>query len=102
MCCCIAPLVFNLVLTANYFISFDPVREHYKFGTQYQTVYDTHSYSSSRQPSTLIVLENNAYEEYPGIRVFNNLEAMHGKGSVEYTFRRGFLGVRVMTDYVFK
>jgi hypothetical protein len=93
---CIAPLFINSLLLINFIFSFNPVNETYKF---------TNDLQASRrgyQESTYIYLENDTYEEYPGIRTFLDYEEMRNKKHVTYTLKKGILGFRVVTDYVFK
>jgi len=46
-------------------------------------------------------LENNKYDEYPGVRIFLDYEEMRDKKHITYTFKEGILGLRVMTEYEF-
>ena len=57
--------------------------------------------SRGNQESTYIFLENNKYDEYPGVRIFLDYEEMRDKKHITYTFKEGILGLRVMTEYEF-
>lgn len=95
-----APLTLNILFLFNYLFSFDPVKETYGIGRNSETVYSKISQRPRKQTTTGITLENNAYENYYGIRVFMDEENIKG-GHITYTFKTGILGVRVMTDYEF-
>jgi hypothetical protein len=93
---CIAPLVINSTILINFLFSFNPLKETYFFRN------DTEITEDGKQKSSLLLLENNVYEEYPGIRAFIDYEKIKYKSHITYTFKNGILGLRVMTDYEFK
>lgn len=92
-----APGFLSLILCLNYYFSTGPAEtETYNF--------KFHKQRAGRnrvQESTLIYLENDAYEKYPGLRVFFNYSAMAGKRKVIYHFEEGLLGIKVLKDYEF-
>jgi hypothetical protein len=53
------------------------------------------------QKSTFIYLDDNTYSEFPGIRMFLDIDEMRNKNNIRYTFKNGLLGFRVMSDYEF-
>lgn len=93
----LGPLLVNTLLALNFFISFNPVKEQYHYGLSTQTVYTEHPYSSSTQNSTLVVLENNVYSAFPGLRIFNDYEQLRLHNTVRYTFKTGCFGLRVLS-----
>lgn len=95
----VGPMILNAFVIINFIFSFDPVQETYSFRKDIQSVSTRRG--SERQASTYIYLENSAYDEYPGIRMFLDYEAMKYRNYVTYTFKKGILGIRVMTDYQF-
>lgn len=99
----IGPLILNLILSLNYFISFNEYEETYHFKRVY--FWDRSRINITRSPniemSTKIVLENNAYENYYGIRTFLSPENIGPTERITYTFKKGILGITVMTDYRF-
>lgn len=95
-----SPFTLNTILFLNYIFSFNPQKETYSIGRDIQTVYTRISQKPSTQTTTGIVLQDNAYEKYYGIRVFMDKENIKG-GRITYTFKTGILGIRVMTDYEF-
>lgn len=97
----ITPLVLNTILVLNYFISFNPKQETYFYQRNSQIVFSRIGYRSYSQNSTEITLQNNAYDNYYGIRVFVSEENIKGGYKITYTFKTGILGIRVMTDYSF-
>lgn len=92
---CLSPLALNFLLLVNFILSFNPVQETYRY---------EHVWTKSRrgyEKSSMITLEQNKYQDYPGIRVFFNYNAMANENQVTYTFREGILGLRVMTGFKF-
>ncbi len=92
---CIAPLFINSLLLINFIFSFDPATENYEFTNDRQAL------RKGYQESTYIYLENDAYEDYPGIRIFIDYEEMRYKKHITYILKKGLLGLRVVTDYKF-
>jgi len=93
---CLIPLAINFALTVNYIFSSNPTTERYHF---------TNTKERTRrgfQKTTFILLDDNKYSEFPGIRLFLDYEAMMGSFQITYTFKDGLLGPRVMTDYKFE
>lgn len=97
----LTPLLLNIVLVLNYYISFSPKQETYFYQRNSQMVFSTIGYRSYNQNSTEITLQNNVYDNYYGIRVFISEENIKGGYKITYTFKTGILGLRVMTDYSF-
>lgn len=97
----VTPLALNSILIINYFISFSPKQETYFYQKNSQMVFSRIGYRTYNQNSTEITLQNNAYENYYGIRVFLSEENIKGGYKITYTFKTGILGMRVMTDYSF-
>lgn len=97
----ITPLILNTILVLNYFISFNPKQETYFYQKNSQMVFSRIGYRSYNQNSTEITLQNNAYDNYYGIRVFVSEENIKGGYKITYTFKTGIFGLRVMTDYSF-
>lgn len=95
----LAPLVVNAMLVINFIFSFHPVQETYTFENDEQRVIKRRE--DDTQESTYIYLENSAYDEFPGIRTFLDYEEMRNANRITYTFKKGILGMRVMTDYQF-
>ena len=52
-----------------------------------------------RESSSMIRLENNQLDQYPGIRIFFDYLEVENANEVRYTFEYGLLGLMVMTDY---
>jgi hypothetical protein len=92
---CLAPFLLNLLLLINYTFSRQPVQETYLFSQVWEQT------RQGMQRSTLIELEDYAYSEFPGIRVFWSYRAMEGYDEITYTFQEGLFGLRVMTDHSF-
>lgn len=94
----IAPLIINLLFIANYTISFESQKESY-FYTQKKE----RDHKSGRYRTTsFIILKNDQYEEYEGLRVFLNYSELLQNNHITYTFKTGIFGARVMTDYELK
>jgi hypothetical protein len=97
----LVPLLINALLCINYWLSFNPVTETYMLHWNYQRVQAGLSTNGEFQRSSLVTLSNNAYSAYPGIRMFWDYEQMEHCRKITYTFKTGFLGIRVMTEYEF-
>ncbi|MBN8693278.1 MAG: hypothetical protein J0L69_08775 [Bacteroidetes bacterium] len=97
------PLSINIILCLNYFISFNEQKETYKFHRSYYWAASgrTNLSQPDRQMSTQISFDNNKYEDFWGIRTFISVENIGPTERITYTFKRGILGLRVMTDYEF-
>jgi len=93
---CLTPFLINLLFVVNFIFSRNPTQESYLFHPVYQRS------RGGMQKSTLINLENDAYAEFPGIRVFWSLDVMRNRDRITYTFKEGHLGVKVMTGYKFE
>lgn len=93
-----APLVINLFFLINFLFSSNPTTESYF----YNQTKERYKRSGEVEPSSYIILENNVYEDYKGLRVFMNYRELISKNNVTYTFETGLFGIRVMKDYELK
>jgi DnaJ domain len=93
---CLAPFLLNLLFLINLTFSRQPVQETYLFSQVRQQ-----SARQGLERSTLIELQDYAYSEFPGIRVFWSYQAMEGNDQITYTFAEGLFGLRVMTGHYF-
>lgn len=84
---CLVPALINLFFLVNYVFSSNPVVENYTFELE--------------QSSTLITLEDDAYEDYMFIRLFFDIEQMTYKKEVQFTFEEGLFGFRVLKAFEF-
>lgn len=98
---CLGPTAFNLILLLNYMFSFNPINETYRFSRNSETVTSMSKFKTRSQMTSLITLENDAYDNYFGIRVFGSQEDIMGTDKITFTFKTGLLGIKVMTDYQF-
>jgi hypothetical protein len=99
------PLLINLFFLINFLFSFNPFTEKYLFTKSYEKTgsrVGKSGYRSSIQPTTSIMLEENKYADYPGIRTFLDYESMKNATSITYTFRKGLFGILVVTQFKFK
>lgn len=92
---CIVPLVVNAFFLINFWFSRNPVVEVYEFWNKHERT------NNGQRKNTLIHLENEAYDDYAGIRVFSNIDQMKYSTHIVYQFEDGLFGIRVMTDYRF-
>ncbi len=92
----VVPFALGLALTINYYISFAPVIETYSYDSV-----GGYSYGSYKNPPTYrqIILEDNAYSNYPGIMIFHGGRKTHQYNQIKYTFKRGVFGFRIMADF---
>lgn len=84
----LGPTLVLAAYTVNSFWSISPREECYRFVPG----------GNQSQATTLIVLENNAYEEYPGVRFFGDMYELNGNKKVCLSFATGILGVEVLKD----
>lgn len=87
----IIPSCINLFFTLNFVFSKQPIVEQYRFKQEKQVV------EGSTQNTSLIILENDHYDEYLGIRFFMDYQELENKQSIRYTFKDGLFGYRVVT-----
>lgn len=92
---CIVPLIMNGLFMLNFWGSSNPTIEQYEiWDEQTQTKTPTHQ-------NTLIMLENDVYSNYIGIRIFSDIRVMQNNEHIIYQFEKGLLGIRVMKEYRF-
>lgn len=91
----IAPFLISLLLLVNFIFASSPSFETYRFTNKH---YDS---EGNVDINTNIILENEAYKNYIGIRVFWNMDAMIDKTKITYKFADGLLGFKVVKDYEF-
>lgn len=87
-------LLVNLLLTINFLFSHSPFTEKYFFKEKGISIQN--AFVVQRNESTLIELENGKYQEYPGIRIFFDLQELFFKSSVEFSFETGLFGITVL------
>jgi hypothetical protein len=92
---CLAPLAINLLMLINFYGSSHPMIEEYAIWDEI-----SHTITGTRK-STYIHLENDAYDDYPGIRIFNDIRQMQNCTHIIYQFEDGLLGIRVLKEYRF-
>ncbi|MCF8255712.1 MAG: J domain-containing protein [Bacteroidia bacterium] len=92
----IAPELINLFLLLNFLFSTNITSETYTFNHEYQRT------RWGWQKTTLIILNDDKYSDFTGIRVFFDFGKMHNSEIIEYKFADGLFGLRVMKSYSFK
>jgi len=98
----IAPGLINLFFILNYIFSGNPVKESFSFERIKVEVVNPHTYSTSTNLTTSLILENESYEKYPHIRYFLDYKKVQGKHTITYFFEDGLFGLKVMKEYEFK
>ena len=84
----IGPTIVSILFLINYLFASNPISEKF------------HVISNGyRESSSMIRLENNQLDQYPGIRIFFDYLEVENANEVRYTFEYGLLGLMVMTDY---
>lgn len=86
----VAPTLVSLLFLVNYVFASFPTQEKFTL------------ISDGYQENSMITLEGNQFDEYPGIRIFFDFDEMRFADEVLYTFEYGLLGFIVMTDYEFR
>lgn len=89
----IAPLLINLFFCFNFLMSDEAVTEQHHY-----QLYQEYHRGRTKQTS-LLLLDDNAYEEYLFIRYFFNYEEVRKYNNITYSFANGCFGLRVMKDY---
>ncbi|MES2560935.1 MAG: J domain-containing protein [Bacteroidota bacterium] len=92
---CLIPLLINALFLLNFWVSRNPTIEQYEIWDE-QTKEKT-----ATHPSTLIMLENDAYANYIGIRIFSDIRIMQNNEHIVYQFETGLFGIRVLKEYRF-
>jgi DnaJ domain len=100
----LAAFSINVLLSLNSIGSGPAVKEVYAF----QTLDKRHVRTSKRtkrpyefiEHYPILVLQNNAYDEYVGMRFFFQMSDITGN-TIEYEIADGLLGMRVVKDYTF-
>ncbi len=82
-----SPGIISLVFLTNYLCAFSPKTESYRY---------TYSYHNPSPIFTTIILEENAYLEYPGIRMFVIGEKVLDHSLITYKIKKGILGFEVI------
>lgn len=88
-------LTISVFLIVNFQFSSNPRVEVYEFHNRYQKS------KNGSYKTTLIILEDNKYEEYVGMRTFLDLSKIKGY-HISYTIKQGFFGLSVVDSYAFK
>ena len=87
-------LTISAFLIVNFQFSTNPKVEEYEFFSKRERT------KSGNHKTTLIVLEENKYEEYVGMRTFLNISEIKGY-HITYTIKEGFFGLDVVDSYNF-
>ena len=86
----VAPTIVSLLFFLNYSFASHPTQEKFRIVS-----------SGYNHEDSMITLDNEQLDEYPGIRIFFDFQEVRNADEVVYTFEYGFLGLMVMTDYYF-
>ena len=92
---CIIPLCMQGLLLINFLGSHNPIIEDYEIWNE------TTLEKTSNHPSTFIQLENGAYSNFVGIRIFSDIRQLQNNEHIIYQFEDGLFGIRVMKEYRF-
>lgn len=83
------------LLLINFLGSHNPIIEDYEIWNE------TTLEKTSNHPSTFIQLENGAYSNFVGIRIFSDIRQLQNNEHIIYQFEDGLFGIRVMKEYRF-
>ncbi|WP_320815947.1 hypothetical protein [Flavobacterium sp.] len=93
-----AEVLFTLTISAflivNFQFSSNPKIEEYEFFSKRERS------KGGNRKTTLIVLEENKYEQYVGMRTFLDISEIKGY-HITYTIKEGFFGLEVVDSYKF-
>lgn len=87
-------LLLNLLLGINFTFTKNPTTEQHFFKSKITT--SGNEIGIKQNESTLIILENGAYKEYPGIRLYFDLSPLLFANAVKLQFETGLLGFRLL------
>ncbi|GEM_PF-895029 len=93
------PGLFNLFFLVNYLFASNLQTETYTFRPYTTKTYSHYSNKPNYDEAPILLLENDAYTNYLGIRLVYPGKALRYGHSVKYAFADGLLGLRVMKDY---
>lgn len=83
----LSSLFISILLCLNFFISSHPTSKTYQL--------------SEFQDDTLLEFKDEALSNYAGVRFFSDIERFYFINSIKFTFKKGFLGVYVVSDTEF-
>ncbi len=83
------------LLLINFLGSHNPIIEEYEIWNE------TTMEKTSNHQSTFIQLENGAYSNFVGIRIFSDIRQLQNNEHIIYQFEDGLFGIRVMKEYRF-
>ncbi len=86
--------ILNMLLSFNYLFSHGPTSEIHRFKSKSTPQY--RMIETIRDESTLVQLNNQAYRNYPGIRLHFDLAPLLLANAVKFEFETGFFGIRVL------
>jgi hypothetical protein len=86
--------LLNLLLGINFSFTDKPTIERHFFKSKITT--SGYKIGIKQNESTLIILENDAYRDYPGIRLYFDLDPLLFSNAVELQFETGILGFRLL------
>ena len=92
---CILPFLINTFFLFNFIFSFNPFTETYQFTFWHEGM-------GGKGETSLLILKDNAYSVYPGIRLFHDFEKLKYKKQITYTFKEGIFGLRIVSDFNLK
>ncbi len=95
---CLSPLLINIFFIINYTLSTNLPIETYNYVESYETVMSNER-GIHKQGSSLILLENNKYSNFPQLRLFIDYEKVKNGSKITYNFKNGIFGFKVMTGY---
>ncbi len=95
----IFPGVFNLFFLINFLGSHSPSKEVYHYRSYQTKTYSRYSERTNHDNTPLIILDDNAYADYPGIRILFRPGQIQYNNHIEYHFREGLFGLRVVYSY---
>jgi len=87
-------LLANFLLLINFLVSNNPTKEIHYF--EAKTIMTSHGEAIKRNESTLVVLKNEAYKDYPGIRLHFDLRPLLYTNAVVFIFETGVFGIKVL------
>lgn len=88
--------LINVLLSINFMLSSKPVEEIHYFKPKITN--DVNGIRIKHNESTLVELENRAYESYPGIRLHFDIGPLLFANAVKLQFETGIFGIKVLKN----
>lgn len=95
----IIPGLYQLLFVLNFVFSSSPTAEVYTYKMGTSTYYSRRSRKPKVDKTPILHLEDGAYDQFLGIRMFWRFNALEDGKALEYHFAEGLFGIKVLRSY---